>query len=108
VEEQIQVPEGSVWWGWNYSGAFAFQVTEEETGRKFSVDYQVPGYYKSAPNGRFTPNGILTAPWTIAAPGLINVELYSTSISIQTVQLVLMFAEPVACGLGRSISPCSL
>lgn len=107
-EEQIQLEPGSWWWGWkvNNPAVLAFQVTEEETGRKFCVDLQTPSYLTQAPNTWFCPN-LLASPWLILSPGLLNLEVHSTSNSQQTVQLVLMFAEPV-CAIERSVDPCRM
>jgi hypothetical protein len=104
-EEQFRVEPGSWWWGWKCSSSsVAIQITEEETGRKFCSDFQVPNYHRSAPGTWFSPN-LLTEPWLILDPGLLNVEMHSTSDSQITVQLVLMFSEPV-CAVERGVDPC--
>lgn len=110
-ERQVRVMAGSWFWGYTMFGAFAWQVTEQATGRRFSFDYQLTQNSVGANFGMMAPVrsrlAMLGEPWLILHPGMLNVELYDTTAVVNTQELVLYMAEPV-CSVEREMDPCSL
>jgi hypothetical protein len=110
-ERQIRVTPGSWLYGYKAFGAFSFNITEQATGRKYAFDYRLSQDAVAAQLGalatvryQFT---LIGEPWVILNPALVNVELYDTTATVTTQELVLYFAEPV-CAVQREMTPCSL
>lgn len=107
-EYQVKMRPGTLIWGaWmatpnggNLSPLIFFQVTDMSTGTALMSDYEcaqlVSATINPAPARQFGRYPYLLAePRTVSGNGQVVIEVYNSSASAATVQLVLFCAEPI-------------